>query len=317
MLRFGKSDPGLVIDLEGPGLTDVEKHLLEHPRLKGVILFTRNAAEGRVADSLRDLTALIKSIRSDCVVMVDQEGGSVQRFRGPGFRWLPSARLFGEVAAWLDLESAKRLGYEYAALCARTLKAVGIDFQLGPVLDLHSGNPVIGGMDRAYSSNPDEVVALAEAVVGGFHSEGMPVVGKHFPGHGACLEDSHDERAVSHASWEQLMTEDLKPFATLIAREALDAVMPGHVHYMAVDPTEPAGFSPIWLQTVLRAQLNFKGLVISDCLSMKGSGSGDLVQKLEKAWTAGCDWVILCGQSRLALANHLNGAEALLAKRLG
>lgn len=180
---------------------------------------------------------------------------------------------------------------------AQDLLAHGIDLSLAPVIDLEDKSSVIAGLDRAFHANPDAVIDLAGGFIKGMNLAGMPAVGKHFPGHGS-VADSHIHMPVSSATLSELKNKDLKPFIELIKSGLLSAVMPAHVTYEAVDKANPAGFSSIWLQDILRQELGFKGLVISDCLSMKGADIGNLKTRAEKALQAGCDMLIICHQPR-------------------
>lgn len=137
------------------------------------------------------------------------------------------------------------------------------------------------------------------------HAAGMPSVGKHFPGHGCVGFDSHTSRPISDKSEKQLKEIDLRPFVHLIEKNLLNAVMPGHVTYTDIDPDHPAGFSKIWLQDILRAQYNFHGLIISDCLSMDGADIGNMQMRATQALDAGCDMLILCNQTRELLLEVL------------
>ncbi|MBI2785493.1 MAG: beta-N-acetylhexosaminidase, partial [Legionella longbeachae] len=128
---------------------------------------------------------------------------------------------------------------------------------------------------------------------------------KHFPGHGSVISDSHITMPISHRAYDALKCKDLKPFIELINKDLLNAIMPAHVTYKAVDAKKPAGFSTTWLQKILRNELGFKGLVLSDCLSMTGADIGNLMTRTEEALSAGCDMLIVCHQPRTVLLELL------------
>jgi beta-N-acetylhexosaminidase len=284
-----------MVDIEGTELSEIERQILIQPNVGSVILFTRNFIS---PEQLQKLIGAIQETNPNLFIAVDHEGGNVQRFQRQRFRSIPAARTYGAV-----YDKHREAGIEYARdygeIMAKDLLAHGIDLSLAPVLDVHDDkSSVIAGLDRAFHAEPDAIINLAAAFIEGMNTVGMPAVGKHFPGHGSIVSDSHIAKPVSHASMEELMAKDLKPFIELIHQGLLTAVMPAHVTYEAIDKENPAGFSKIWLQDILRAQLGFKGLVLSDCLSMKGADIGNLTTRAEKALDAGCDMLIVCHQPR-------------------
>jgi beta-N-acetylhexosaminidase len=194
---------------------------------------------------------------------------------------------------------------------AQELLACGIDLSLAPVLDVHDISPVIAGLDRAFHQDPNIVVILANAFIEGMNKAGMPAVGKHFPGHGAITSDSHISMPASSATLNELKAKELIPFIELINKGILPAVMPAHVTYKTVDDTKPAGFSTIWLHDILRMELGFTGLVLSDCLSMKGADIGNLKTRAEEALHAGCDMLIVCHQPRELLLELLDNLTVI------
>jgi len=281
----------VMIDLEGKTLLPSEHALLAHPRVGGVIFFTRNYQD------IAQLKALIIDVRAAAqkplLLAVDHEGGKVWRFN-EGFTKLPPAKHYGDLYQQDPVEALKRVR-NAGWVMATELLDCGIDFSLAPVLDLEKGmSEVIG--DRAFARDPQTVSELAKAFIQGMNAVGMSAMGKHFPGHGGCVPDSHIAKPVDDRTLETLLVDDLVPFANL--SNILGAVMPAHITYPAVD-TVPAGFSRRWLQDILRGQLAFKGAIISDCLSMKGAAiGGDFVVRAQMAIDAGCDMVILCQQTR-------------------
>ena len=188
--------------------------------------------------------------------------------------------------------SARLLARKAGWLMAAEVRAVGIDFSFAPVLDLDYGvSQVIG--DRAFHRDPNVVATLAHAYIHGMKDAGMASTGKHFPGHGAVAADSHLEIPIDTRSKAEIWQEDIMPFAQL-AQQGLDAVMPAHVIYEQLDQY-PAGFSPYWLQEVLRQELSFDGVIFSDDLAMEGATVvGGYMERAEAAMEAGCDMILVC-----------------------
>ncbi|HHF7366985.1 TPA: beta-N-acetylhexosaminidase [Legionella bozemanae] len=286
-----------MIDIENTELSDLEREIVKHPNVGSVILFTRNFTNPL---QLEHLIHEIREINPGIFITTDHEGGFVQRFLRQGFRALPAPRVYGDVYD-LSPEVGIRLARQYGEIMAKDLLAFGVDLSLAPVLDLHDRSPVIARLDRAFHPNPEVIIALASAFIEGMNAAGMPAVAKHFPGHGSISTDSHTAMPVSLASMDELKIKDLKPFIELIQKGLLSAVMPAHVTYKTIDADKPAGFSKIWLQKILRHELEFKGLVLSDCLSMTGADIGNLMTRAEEALKAGCDMLIVCHQPRHVL----------------
>jgi beta-N-acetylhexosaminidase len=182
-------------------------------------------------------------------------------------------------------------------ILAAELRACGVDFSFTPVLDLDFGRSGVIG-DRSFSSDPQIVYALAKALNAGLQLAGMANCGKHFPGHGWAEADSHVAIPVDERPLNAILQCDAKPYEWLDL--SLAAVMPAHVIYPKVDSL-PAGFSKTWLQTILRQQLAFEGVIFSDDLSMEGASvAGDVVKGAELALSAGCDAVLICNRPDLA-----------------
>ena len=271
----------VMLDVAGLTLAAEEAERLRHPAAGGLILFRRNYES---PEQLIELVATIRAARPGLLIAVDHEGGRVQRFR-EGFTRLPAAARY-EGAGGADI--AEQAGW----LMAMELRAVDIDFSFAPVLDVECGiSQVIG--DRAFGGHPETVMRLAAAFARGMRRAGMASVGKHFPGHGGVVEDSHHALPVDRRSRAELDARDLRPFRALIGDE-LDGIMPAHVIYEAIDP-RPAGFSPYWIQEVLRGELGFTGAVFSDDLSMAGAAyAGGYSDRAHLALEAGCDMVLVC-----------------------
>jgi beta-N-acetylhexosaminidase len=270
-----------MLDVEGTAVTAEERERLRHPATGGVILFRRNYES---PTQITVLVATIRATRPELLVAVDHEGGRVQRFLD-GFTHLPPAARYSSLD---DPDLVEKAGW----LMAAELRAIGIDFSFAPVLDVESGiSQVIG--DRAFGTEPETVTRLAAAFVRGMHRAGMAAVGKHFPGHGGVVEDSHLALPVDMRALSELEQRDLKPFRVLLA-EGLEGIMPAHVIYERIDP-RPAGFSPFWIQTILRGQYGYTGAIFSDDLSMAGAAyAGGPVDRARLALEAGCDMVLVC-----------------------
>jgi beta-N-acetylhexosaminidase len=193
---------------------------------------------------------------------------------------------------------AQQAGYVLAA----ELRGCGVDFSFTPVLDMDYGQSSVIG-DRAFHAEPQAIAELAHSLLQGLKQGGMHTVGKHFPGHGYVAADSHLDIPVDEREFVDIEMADIVPFRQMISY-GLTAVMPAHVIYPKVD-NRPAGFSPVWLKTILRGQLGFEGVIFSDDLSMEGATvAGDIVQRAEAALHAGCDMVLVC--------NKPESADALL-----
>ena len=278
----------------GCTLDAMDRERLGHPLVGGVILFGRNFAD---CAQLAELTAQIHALRTPpLLIAVDHEGGRVQRFRD-GFTIIPPMRTLGEL--WdRDVAAAAAEARRLGEVMARELRAHGVDFSFAPVLDLDFGSSTVIG-DRAFHSNPNAAAHLAAALRQGLRDGGCAAVGKHFPGHGHVAADSHVDVPVDERTFDALVAADLVPFAVM-ARDGLEAVMPAHVIYPAVDAA-PAGYSRIWLQDILRERLGFGGIVFSDDLGMVGAHTaGDMVARAEAALEAGCDMVLTCNEPEAA-----------------
>ena len=274
----------LVISINGYHVdpTAEEEQLLQHPLIGGVILYANNYQDKA---QLLQLTSEIKTIaqnaNKELIVMVDHEGGYVQRFR-IGFSAVPAAKVLGDIYD-INPDTALVYAYQLGVKVGQELREVGIDIILGPVLDLDNGNSVISGLDRAYHSDPNVVTIIAGAYIQGLEESGMHAVLKHFPGHGSVIGDSHVVEPIDNREFEVLKALDLLPFKNLIEIGNIGAVMPAHVTYTNVDNVNTAGASKIWLQDILREDLNFEGVIISDCLSMVGAGDQSNLDKMLQA----------------------------------
>lgn len=284
----------LMLDVQGTALTDDDRRRLSHPLVGGVILFTRNYENPA---QLAQLTASIRTLKAPpLLIAVDQEGGRVQRFR-EGFTRLPPMRVLGRIYD-THPHQAKTLAREAGYVMAAELRAHGVDLSFAPVLDLDYGvSSVIG--DRAFHPDPQVVIELSHALMLGMKDAGMAACGKHFPGHGYIVADSHIAMPVDDRDYADISLSDLLPFKALIDM-GLAAIMPAHVVFPKADAA-PAGFSRFWLQKILRGELNFQGMIFSDDLTMEGAAAaGDIVSRTRAALDAGCDMALICNRPDLA-----------------
>ncbi len=292
-----------MLDVEGIRLNRDDIRRLQNPGVGGVILFTRNF------DSREQVCELIEEIRSlrdpALLIAVDQEGGRVQRFKN-GFTRIPPMAEFGRLydEAGEDTQRVLQFTASTAQLMAEELIECGVDFSFAPVLDLGlHGDTVIG--NRAFHAEPEKLVKIASAFIDGMRAAGMQATGKHFPGHGHVLADSHLETPVDMRSFESILAEDMQPFSVL--KNKLGAVMTAHIAYPEIDSALPT-FSKFWLQEVLRKRLGFSGLIFSDDLTMHGAlVGGNIVERADLAISAGCDMVLVCN-------DHVAMDELLAAK---
>lgn len=279
----------VMLDIAGTELAEDDIKRLTHPLTGGVILFTRNYANHR---QLTELTRQIHALRSPhLLIAVDHEGGRVQRFQ-QDFTQLPAMRELGRLWDKQPARArhlAKQVGYVLAA----ELNACGVDFSFTPVLDIDHGHSSVIG-DRAFHSNPHVVSDLALQLMQGLRQGGMLAVGKHFPGHGYIRTDTHLEKAIDHRCYSDIETNDLIPFQHMID-SGIAGIMPAHVIYADID-SNPAGFSKIWLQKILRTALQFDGCIFSDDLNMRGAGMhlDSMLARAQAALTAGCDMILVC-----------------------
>jgi len=276
-----------ITGVAGTALTDEERRFLSETQPWGLIIFKRNIA------GPEPLRRLIDDVRAavghDAPVLVDQEGGRVQRLGPPHWPSYPPGAAYG---ALFDRDreqglAAARLG---ARLIAADLAVLGIDVDCLPIADVPvaGADPVVG--DRAYGTQLDKVAALAGAIAAGLAEGGVLPVLKHIPGHGRATADSHARLPVVSASRDALNATD---FAAFRALNALPMAMTAHVVFSAIDPVTPATLSARIVRDVIRDSIGFQGLLMSDDISM-GALSGSLAERTSAAIAAGCDVVLHC-----------------------
>ena len=290
---MSQSHGRLMIDLLGTDISAEEYRLLRDPQVGGVILFARNITDRQ---QICDLVAQIRQTAPHLLLAVDQEGGRVQRFTH-GFTRLPPMQMLGD-AVLKDTSQGLALSHETGWLMASEVLSCGLDISFAPVLDVDRELSSIIG-NRSFSDCPDIVVAAAQAFIGGMREAGMAATGKHYPGHGGVVADSHLQAPVDERSMAMLVERDLVPFSRL--SEQLSGVMPAHMTFPNIDPYS-VGFSRFWLRDMLRDKLGFKGVIFSDDLSMKGADiAGSYRDKAGLALDAGCDMILVCNSRAGAL----------------
>lgn len=291
----------VMLDLMALELSAEERDLLNHPLVGGVILFTRNYAS---VEQMQELCQQIRECTAQpLLIAVDQEGGRVQRFHEP-LTLLPAMEQIGEIYDF-SAEEGVKLANTCGWLMAAELLSLGIDLSFAPVLDLNKGlNPAIG--NRAFHRNPLKVAELANSLMQGMLKAGMTATGKHFPGHGTVALDSHFTLPLDDRRLADIMSDDLLPFLKLI-QSGINAIMPALIVFPAID-TLPVVYSPFWIQTILKDQLKFQGMIFSDDLNMQGASiGGNYFERAKKALDAGCDMILICNNRQAAndILKHL------------
>jgi beta-N-acetylhexosaminidase len=272
----------------GTALTDDERALFAEARPCGLILFARNC------QTVAQLSALAADFRDavesdEALVLIDQEGGRVQRLRPPHWRQMPPARVYGDLYLY-DPEGARAAAFAGARLIAQELREAGINVNCTPVLDVPEAgaHDIIG--DRAFSFDRDVVGDLGRAVVEGTLAGGVLPVIKHVPGHGRARADSHLVLPRIDAPAEELIAVDFRPFMALCHAPL---AMTAHVLLTAFDDERPASVSPVIMGEVIRELIGLTGLVMSDDIGMEALG-GPMAERATAVIDAGCDMALHC-----------------------
>lgn len=297
---------------EGKTLSDAERRLFAATRPCGLILFARNC------DTPAQLRALIAAFKDavasdEVLVLIDQEGGRVQRLKPPHWRNMPPARCYGRLYE-TDPDMAERAAFAGARLTAQELYELGITVNTMPVLDVpqQGAHEIIG--DRAYDTDPDIVIALGRAVMAGCLAGGVLPVIKHVPGHGRAKADSHLALPRIDVPADELETVDFRPFHAL--RHA-PLAMTAHVLLPAFDDRRPASTSPVIMAEVIRDRIGLTGLVMSDDLGMKALG-GPFAARARDVIAAGCDVALHCSgriDEMAEVADAVPALDGLAAER--
>ena len=276
-----------ITGVSGPALKDEERAFLREAQPWGLILFKRNVA---APDALHRLIDEVRTTLGRAApVLIDQEGGRVQRLGPPLWPAYPPGAAYGVV-----YDRDRQTGLAAAKLGARLIAAdlapLGIDVDCMPIADLPvaGADPVVG--DRAYGNEPGKVAAIAGAIAQGLTEGGVLPVVKHIPGHGRATADSHTKLPVVNADRAVLEATDFAVFRPLAA---LPLAMTAHVVFTAIDPIAPATVSPTIVHDVIRDSIGFQGLLMSDDISM-GALSGSVGERTRAAIAAGCDLVLHC-----------------------
>ncbi|MDQ0463805.1 beta-N-acetylhexosaminidase [Caulobacter ginsengisoli] len=297
-----------ILGCKGHELTPDEVALYRDARPWGFILFRRNIDN---PSQVRDLTAALRESvgRPDAPILIDQEGGRVARLQPPHWRKYPPGRAYGELAANDPLlrREITRLG---ARLMAHDLAGLGINVDCVPVLDVPQpgAHDIIG--DRAYATTAEEIALLGRAAAEGLIAGGVLPVIKHIPGHGRSMADSHEHLPVVDAPRSALAAVDFAPFRVL---SDMPMAMSAHVVYTALDPKRPATASRRVISEIIRGDIGFNGLLMTDDLSMKAL-SGDFTARARTALAAGCDMVLHCNGEMDEMTAVLKGVKPLAGK---
>jgi len=291
-----------ILGCSGPVLTAAERGFFRDADPWGFILFRRNV---QAPEQVRALVADLRDSvgRADAPVLVDQEGGRVQRFRPPHWPAYPPGRAFRELAG----DTRRETAWLGARLIAHDLSALGVNVDCLPVLDVPTpgADDVIG--DRAYADAPDEVAMLGRAAAQGLMAGGVLPVMKHVPGHGRARVDSHKRLPVVDAPLSDLAARDFIPFRALAD---LPMAMTAHIVFTAIDPDRPATTSPVVIGDIIRRQVGFQGLLISDDLSMNAL-AGTLGERAAGAIVAGCDIALHCNGERSEMEGVVAASPSL------
>lgn len=282
----------IIMGIQGLSLSRDEADFIVKNNIGGVILFKRNV------ESPEQVYALTQEIQSLCsrmadrapiFVSIDMEGGRVHRLKPPFTQWPPAAAL-GKI-------DSTSVAFRFAQAMGDELRAVGINLDYAPCLDIFTNpeNTVIG--DRALSTSPEAVARLGSALVRGYIKSGIIPCAKHFPGHGNTLLDSHEALPIENKTLEELEQVEFEPFKKAF-RARIDLVMAAHIKYPNIDPEWPASLSEIFLRKILRERLKYRNMIITDDLDMKAlTLNYDKGTIAVRALIAGCNILLYCNET--------------------
>ncbi|MFP4284947.1 MAG: beta-N-acetylhexosaminidase [Desulfovermiculus sp.] len=315
-LLVARPDPGMSREKDLPGLQTMAGQMImcgfrglslssddplhqaiEQGLCGGVILFDRDVQlksdtrNIRSPGQLRSLTRMLQDISpKPLLIAVDQEGGRVARLKPEfGFPPFPAAASLGQKGS---VQATRQVGADMS----RLLAGLGINLNLAPVVDVNTNpdNPAIGRLDRSFSAHPDRVAEQAAAFIQGQHESNILTSIKHFPGHGSAFNDSHLGLTDITATWEP---QELLPYRRLTQSQTCDTIMTGHLVHRGIDPDHPASLSQAWIRDILRRDLGFDGVIITDDLQMRAiTDHYSLEQTVRLALEAGAD-IILFGNN--------------------
>ncbi|MFA6498197.1 MAG: beta-N-acetylhexosaminidase [Desulfurivibrionaceae bacterium] len=297
-----------MVGLPGTELDDSTRNLIEAYGINNFILFKRNA------ENPEQIRTLCLGLAAACraaglsapLISIDQEGGTVARLKEPYFTEFPDARVLAES------DQAEELLVDYARTCARELLAVGINMNLAPVLDVSPFGQGLFMERRSLGGTPEQVARLGALVIAAMQENGLAACAKHFPGLGGATLDPHKVLPMVSFSLEELRTCDLPPFAAAI-RAGVAGVMTSHTVYPQLDPDQPATLSPRILEGLLRDELGYDGMVVTDDLEMGAiENEGTVADAALAAFMAGADMLLICHEHPKIIAAH-----ELLSKAVG
>ncbi len=280
-----------LIGISGPSLTSDEKKFIIENNIGGVVLFARNVIEPKQIHALcSELQSLRHKMadRAPLFIGIDMEGGRVHRLQKPFTQW-PALKLVGDL-------DAPTVAFNFSFCMGLEMMAVGINLDFAPCIDVFTNplNTVIG--DRAISTDPHKVEKMSSALVRGFIKSGIMSCAKHFPGHGHTLVDSHEDLPIETADMKRLNEVELVPFRKAL-RSRVDMVMTGHILFKNIDPKYPVTLSPIFLKKLIRDDMKFRGLIITDDLDMKAMAKHYNKADIPVlALQAGADLILYCNE---------------------
>lgn len=301
------SELAAIFGLAGPKLLASEKAFFRDSAPWGFILFARNI---ETPDQVRQLTSdIFDCVGRQCLVFIDQEGGRVQRLRPPHWPDYPSGAILSE-GYDQNRAARRRAVYLHHRLIADDLRALGVNADCAPVLDIPLPNADAIISDRAFGAGAEQIIDLAHAATAGLMNGGVAPVIKHIPGHGRAMVDSHLALPQLDTDIKTLAATDFRPFQALAMAPM---AMTAHIVYEAVDKTAPLTLSGHAIETIVRRDIGYDGLLMSDDLDMKAL-SGTMQQKTRRALAAGCDIALHCSGDMKAMVHVAKAAKKLSGK---